>query len=446
MANETEKRKLLSTWKDIANYLDCGVRTCHRWEEKYELPIHRIEEGTSTRVFAFQDELDSWLAKRSDIKAQHSYESAGKFLKIKTLFIFFAIFIMGTLIIYLVWQTARQNSNPAGFRIENSSIILTDAEGKKLGEYSAQVENLVEEEIYKAHFQVKRNAPEVNSRVLPYILMKDLDNDGRTEVLFSVHTTTGYGGGLVVCLDQGGRELWSFHGGRELIIGTKNYTDDYRIHGIEVRDLNEDGNQEIIVISDQTPDFPTQLAVLDHNGDTVGEYWNMGRIMDLVFVDLDQNGTKEIIAGSMNNEIEKPCLFVLDIQHVEGCSPQLDENYRSDELGPGTEKYYISFPKIDFISREVLMESINKVDILGNGHISARSGISDIFFSFDKRLVLEDITLSHGFKIKHEKALTDGRVTSTFEEQYEKIKNEILYWDGSKWVSAPTMTSYWKNQ
>lgn len=144
--------------------------------------------------------------------------------------------------------------------------------------------------------------------------------------------------------------------------------------------MNNDGNQEIIIISDHTPDFPTQLAVLDYEGNIIGEYWNMGRIVDLVFVDLDRNGNKEIVVGSMNNEFEKPCVILFDIDQIEGCSPQISEIYRCDELRSGTEKYYILFPKIEFISPEALIESISKVDILKNGYISARSGMSNIFF------------------------------------------------------------------
>lgn len=68
------------------------------------------------------------------------------------------------------------------------------------------------------------------------------------------------------------------------------------------------------------------------------------------------------------------------------------------------------------------------------------------FFNFDKQFLLQNITLSHGFKINYKKALNDGRVTSSFEERYEQIKNGILYWDGENWVGTPTMTSYWKNR
>ncbi len=36
------ERKILSSWKEIANYLKIRVRTAQRWEEKLGLPFHRM--------------------------------------------------------------------------------------------------------------------------------------------------------------------------------------------------------------------------------------------------------------------------------------------------------------------------------------------------------------------------------------------------------------------
>src|ERR1700751_4547956 len=62
------ERKILSTWKEIATYLNRGVRTVQRWESEFTMPVHRTGEDRGS-VFAFADELDSWL-ERSTIQAQ----------------------------------------------------------------------------------------------------------------------------------------------------------------------------------------------------------------------------------------------------------------------------------------------------------------------------------------------------------------------------------------
>lgn len=51
---------LLNSWKDIAKYMDRGVRTVQRWERSLRLPVHRIGPRRGV-VFAYAAEIDAWL-------------------------------------------------------------------------------------------------------------------------------------------------------------------------------------------------------------------------------------------------------------------------------------------------------------------------------------------------------------------------------------------------
>jgi hypothetical protein len=64
MQKGNNKDNLLTSWKEIAAYLNCDTRTCTRWEQNLELPIHRMEGTPKSRVFAYKDELDDWLKAR----------------------------------------------------------------------------------------------------------------------------------------------------------------------------------------------------------------------------------------------------------------------------------------------------------------------------------------------------------------------------------------------
>ncbi len=56
---------VLNSWKEIARYLDAGVRTVQRWEHKYGLPVYHT--GMSrTPVLAYPSELNAWLHSRRD--------------------------------------------------------------------------------------------------------------------------------------------------------------------------------------------------------------------------------------------------------------------------------------------------------------------------------------------------------------------------------------------
>jgi hypothetical protein len=61
MAPNTSQPELLTSWKEIANYLGKGVRTVQRWELQFGLPVRRPNEKVKGIVHATRQELDRWL-------------------------------------------------------------------------------------------------------------------------------------------------------------------------------------------------------------------------------------------------------------------------------------------------------------------------------------------------------------------------------------------------
>src|SRR3954469_2537119 len=55
--------QVLHSWKEIARYLSCGVRTVQRWEHDLGLPVRRPRGEIRSAVIALSSELDEWLAK-----------------------------------------------------------------------------------------------------------------------------------------------------------------------------------------------------------------------------------------------------------------------------------------------------------------------------------------------------------------------------------------------
>ncbi len=56
--------KYLSSWKEIAQYFNRGVRTVQRWEAELGMPVRRPHGGSRTAVMAIREELDAWMANR----------------------------------------------------------------------------------------------------------------------------------------------------------------------------------------------------------------------------------------------------------------------------------------------------------------------------------------------------------------------------------------------
>ncbi|MGB2906773.1 MAG: SUMF1/EgtB/PvdO family nonheme iron enzyme, partial [Candidatus Aminicenantaceae bacterium] len=56
-----KERTVLDSWKEISSHFERSIKTCQRWESIYDMPVHRIDGSPKARVFAYRDELDTWL-------------------------------------------------------------------------------------------------------------------------------------------------------------------------------------------------------------------------------------------------------------------------------------------------------------------------------------------------------------------------------------------------
>ena len=65
LPNAMEKRLVLNSWKEIADYMGRGVRTVQRYERDLRLPVHRPAGKSRSAVLAFADEIDHWMRRGS---------------------------------------------------------------------------------------------------------------------------------------------------------------------------------------------------------------------------------------------------------------------------------------------------------------------------------------------------------------------------------------------
>lgn len=53
--------RMLTSWKDIADYLGKSIRTVQRWERELGLPVRRPAVKQRGVVIALPEELDGWI-------------------------------------------------------------------------------------------------------------------------------------------------------------------------------------------------------------------------------------------------------------------------------------------------------------------------------------------------------------------------------------------------
>ena len=69
---------VLTSWKDIANYLGKSVRTVQRWEQEMGLPVHRRHMRRNGVVLARCGDIDAWMRTHFDGECQPELEALRK--------------------------------------------------------------------------------------------------------------------------------------------------------------------------------------------------------------------------------------------------------------------------------------------------------------------------------------------------------------------------------
>jgi len=439
MENEP-KPDMLRSWKEISAYLGYDERTCYRWEHKYGMPVHRAA-GSKSHVVAYKGELDHWF--RTTFKNSSHQPPPGppkpadapSGRPSRKWLIFGFVLVVAALAATLIRPSKGPGEQPNDFAIRGSTLIILAEDKREIWRHDTKVEGLQDEEHYRARFQVV-DASRCEDR-LPIIVIKDINGDGRTEVLFAVQKRdNAYGEGDLYCYDDRGTELWHFAAGRETSFGGRTYSADYRIFGLAVHDCDKDGRPEIAVVSHQYPQWPCQLAVLDCNGRQTGEFWNSGQIKDIGFADINGDGRDEMLAAGVNNEYG-PCLAVFDPSRVSGCSPQ-DGEFKADSLGPGSEISYFSFPRTDVsLASGAIVQSISQLGVNADKTITANDDLN-VFYHLDFGLRCLYVDWGHGFMVKHKELRAAGKIRSNLGPAYAEIlKRGIRYWNGRAWAASP---------
>jgi hypothetical protein len=439
---EPNDKGLLTSWKEISDHLDVDERTCRRWELGLRLPVHRMEGTSRSRVYAYRDELDAWrkLKLNGSLPAPDSSVAESKVhrAKIKQTYRWF-VPIATAIVALAIFLAHSRTGPPADFRIKGSTLVILDQKGRELWGFDTKLENLLPETQYRERFQLKKPS-NTEAPLFPFLVIKDINHDGKIEVLFCAKTIGEKGEPGLYCFTSKGKELWHYRAGRELQFGDRVYSPDYRTFGLEPYDVNADGFLEIFVIMAHQPHSPSELSLLDCQGKILGQFVNWGSISDIAHIDVDADRKEEVVVAGMNDEYGKGFMAVFDSTRISGSSPQ-SEKYACKNCSPGSERYYLIFPRTDvdkILSPDKV--SIEAIHLLQNGRIELVAGTSHLYFELDYGLRLQDVKGSDIFRSLHRELVAAGKIKSELnDEYYQNLKRGALYWTGKEWTSTPTL-------
>jgi hypothetical protein len=69
----TMNGRLLTSWKQISQYLGIGIRTAQRWERELIMPVRRPHRKMRSGVVALTDEIDVWLCREGTLVADSGH-------------------------------------------------------------------------------------------------------------------------------------------------------------------------------------------------------------------------------------------------------------------------------------------------------------------------------------------------------------------------------------
>lgn len=192
---------------------------------------------------------------------------------------------------------------------------------------------------------------------LERVALTDLLGDSTPEILMGTACRDSLPG-MLFCFDAKGREMWRFKGGfRPDEPPPYRLPNSFSCAGAFSRDLNYDGEKDVIAFFTHSPYFATQVALLTSTGGLVSSFWHPGHCgtslfgdgaLSMAFSDIDRDGYEELLIPGTNNSYGRAALTVLDPRSIAGQGPRTDQT-----IEPATWQSYILFPR-DIRLHEVL--------------------------------------------------------------------------------------------
>lgn len=287
------------------------------------------------------------------------------------------------------------------------------------------------------------------------VRIRDLDDDGVPEVIIGYPVTADrVVQGNVVCYISSGEILWKYHLGKPVHYGDNLYDDFFSIARLYLKDFNHDGNMEIVAYGNQTF-FPNRIVLLSKRGIKISEYWHSGNIRDIIMGELyPDNQTEELVLAGVNNESDSGVLTILDPFRMNGASPQMKHYYTNQDYPLGNAIYYIRFPDTHFQSKRH-RDTMGRLVINQNSKLQARlygtvlrnekgKYSADVVYGFGKDMGVEFLDLSDSYYIVYKKYYPDQPELPYNNPAILDHFRHLSYWDGSEWISTPTVTSQYR--
>ena len=262
----------------------------------------------------------------------------------------------------------------------------------------------------------------------------DLEGNGHTSVLFSYVPggKPSLDASTLICYSDRGKERWRWTPGRDLpeLNGSP---PTYVIWAAAFLKKTEKSPAQIVVLSQQQPWWPSQIAVLDANGKVVSEYWHSGGLSSMILADLDGDGRREVIAAGVSEYDHQATLLVLDPDRIFGASKEVRPGFQIHGMGEAQERLRLLFRRSD-MNRALFQynQAVEPTFEQGNLRVNVAECITPaqdcrIFYEFDNHFrLIAAYAGTDEFRSAHERFYQTGkdahRLSPDEEAAFQKVR------------------------
>jgi hypothetical protein len=328
---------------------------------------------------------------------------------------------------FIAVRALTADSRPQSGRIDNSELVIMNAEGKELwrktfpgGFWSKYYEDGIESHLFD------------QDGLQTHLWFGDLEGDGHTSVLFLYHPATDpkSHSTTLICYSDSGQEKWRWSPGR-VLPELSSVPSVYITMGFGVLPSTPGQRRRIVVMSRHEYYYPTQIAIVDSNGNTLSEYWHSGHLFHFALATLA--GREEIVASGISNGYHQATLLVLDPDHVSGASTEIMRpELQIHGMGVPHERFRLLFPRSD-LNRDLYLYNEGLGAVLSPGRIqidvkecwlTVPQGCT-IVYGFDDNFNLLSADAEDTFLNAHKEYYSKNKVDHPFssdeDAQFQKV-------------------------
>jgi hypothetical protein len=445
----------LNGWKEIATFLNKGVRTAQRWEREYGLPIKRLGREGGEVIFASRLQIAAWLETEARRRAEQSLDRPDATLTAQPDCSFLSgperrpanWKITAALLVLLaaatggasVWLQSDASRWPAGITLTADEFIASDSAGQELWRYSVGHRTA-------GTLSLWQPGPRgVNAAVA------DLDGDDIPEVVVAATSPDRSPAMAFHLLNADGSVRRIIRPGTRYTIGADVFAGPWIPHRLFLG-RTRDGQTPIYLTFIDIRLFPTLLIEITPTGDVVAEYFSNGYI-DFVGL-LDWQGAPALFVGAANNEHKGASLSIFPGGHATGAAPATIETYRCMTCPTGGPAEFVVFPrrclsKVGNQTASIAEAMVNAqgrlaVRVVEGGANSIGLPASDVWYVLSQDLTPLRAEIAFGLRLEHASWHQRGLIDHALSPDRDGPDlYPVLRWSRGRFVDLPPGDIIW---